>query len=263
MDFGLKGKVAIVTGGSDGIGKAAALSMSREGAHVAIAARTQASLEEAASEISAETGNEVLAVATDVKDEASVKALVDAVVEKWGRLDVIVNNAGTSIASRFEEMTDERIMEDFTLKVFGAVYTVRAGLPHLKKSGAGAIVNITTPGGKAPGPGAQPTSMSRSAGISLTKTWSKEFAGDNIRVNTVCIGLIKSGQHRRRWEARHQEDPSYTLEDHWKSIGANVPLGRVGEAIEAGDVIAFLASDRASYVTGTSVNIDGGTAPVL
>ena len=154
-------------------------------------------------------------------------------------------------------------MEDFSLKVFGAIYTVRAGMPHLKKSGAGSIINITTPGGKAPGPGSQPTSLSRSAGISLTKTWSKEFATDNIRVNTVCIGLIKSGQHRRRWETRNREDSSYTLENHWKSIGANVPLGRVGEAIEAGDVIAFLSSPKASYVTGTSVNIDGGTAPVL
>ena len=133
----------------------------------------------------------------------------------------------------------------------------------MRKSGAGAVVNITTPGGKASGAGTQPTSLSRAAGISLTKAWSKEFAAENIRVNTVCVGVLKSGQHRRRWEAAHEKDPSYTLEDHWKMVGRDVPMGRVGEAREAGEVIAFLCSERASYVTGASVNVDGGTSPVV
>ena len=263
MDLGLRGKVAIVTGGSDGIGKAAAESLAREGAKVAIAARTKATLDAAAEDIRKVTEGEVLAVPTDVRDEAQVKRLVEAVVGQWGRLDILVNNAGTSSAQKFEDMTDEIFGEDFQIKVYGAMYCIRAALPHLRKAGGGAIVNVTTPGGKASGPGTNPTSMARAAGISMTKSLSKEFAPDNIRVNTVCIGLIKSGQHRRRWEARHRQEPSYTLEAHYDSMSKTVPLGRVGEAAEAGDVIAFLCSDRAAYVSGASVNIDGGVSPVV
>ncbi len=264
MELGLKGKVAIITGGSDGIGKAAALSMAKEGARVAIAARTASKLEEAASDIRAQAkGGDVMAVPTDVRDEAQVKRLVDEVVKRWGRVDILVNNAGTSSAQKFESLTNEVFSEDFQLKVYGAIYCIRAVLPHLKKAKGGSIINVTTPGGKASAPGSNPTSMARAAGISMTKSLSKEFAADNIRVNTVCIGLIKSGQHRTRWEARNKQDPSYTLDRHWTELGKTVPLGRVGEAAEAGDVIAFLASDRAAYVSGASVNIDGGVSPVV
>lgn len=264
MELGLKGKVAIITGGSDGIGKAAALSMAKEGAKVAIAARTVSKLEAAASDIRAEAkGGDVMAVPTDVRDEAQVKRMVDDVVKRWGRVDILVNNAGTSSAQKFESLTNEVFSEDFQLKVYGAIYCIRAVLPHLKKAKGGSIINVTTPGGKASAPGSNPTSMARAAGISMTKSLSKEFAADNIRVNTVCIGLIKSGQHRTRWEARHKQDPSYTLDRHWGELGKTVPLGRVGESAEAGDVIAFLASERAAYVSGASVNIDGGVSPVV
>ena len=264
MELGLKGKVAIITGGSDGIGRAAALSMAKEGAKVAIAARTASKLEEAAADIRAQAkGGDVMAVPTDVRDEAQVKRMVDEVVKRWGRVDILVNNAGTSSAKKFEELTDEVFGEDFQLKVYGAIYCIRAVLPHLKRAKGGSIINITTPGGKASAPGSNPTSMARAAGISMTKSLSKEFAADNIRVNTVCIGLIKSGQHRTRWEARNKQDASYTLDRHWAEMGKTVPLGRVGESAEAGDVIAFLASDRAAYVSGASVNIDGGVSPVV
>ncbi len=264
MELGLAGKVAIITGGSDGIGRAAALSMAKEGAKVAICARTASKLEEAVADIRALSKNpDVMAILTDVRDEAQVKRMVDEVVKRWGRVDVLVNNAGTSAAKKFEDLTDEVFGEDFQLKVYGAMYCIRAVLPHLKKAKGGSIINVTTPGGKASGPASNPTSMARAAGISMTKSLSKEFAAENIRVNTVCIGLIKSGQHRTRWEARHKQDASFTLDKHWAELGKTVPLGRVGESEEAGDVIAFLASDRAAYVTGTAVNIDGGVSPVV
>jgi NAD(P)-dependent dehydrogenase (short-subunit alcohol dehydrogenase family) len=160
-------------------------------------------------------------------------------------------------------MTNEQLSEDLQIKVYGAIFCMRHALPHMRKAGGGAVVNTTTPGGKASPGGSQPTSLSRAAGISLTKAWSKEFASENIRVNTVCVGVLKSRQHRRRWEAAHAKDPSYTLEDHWKQVGKNVPMGRIGEAHEAGDVIAFLCSERASYITGSAVNVDGGTSPVV
>ena len=264
MDLGLSGKVAIVTGGSDGIGKAAALSMAREGAKVAIAARTQSLIDEAVEEIKKDSGNQdVIGVSTDVRDEDSVKAMIKTVTDKFGGLDILVNNAGTSSASRLDDMTNEQLTEDLNIKVYGAVYCMRNALPFLRKSKAAAVVNTTTPGGKASPGGSQPTSLSRAAGISLTKAWSKEFGPENIRVNTVCVGVLKSRQHRRRWEAAHEKDPSYSLEDHWKIVGQNVPMGRIGEAIEAGDVIAFLCSERASYITGSAVNVDGGTSPVV
>ncbi|MEC8871327.1 MAG: SDR family oxidoreductase, partial [Pseudomonadota bacterium] len=164
---------------------------------------------------------------------------------------------------RLEEMSNEIMTADIELKVYGAVYGTRHALPYLKKSDSGVIINTTTPGGKAPAAGTQPTALSRAAGISLTKTWSKEFAEFNIRVNTICIGLIKSGQHRASWARTHEDDASYSLEDHWHKMSQVIPLGRVGEAEEAGDVICFLASPKASYITGTSVNIDGGLSPVV
>jgi NAD(P)-dependent dehydrogenase (short-subunit alcohol dehydrogenase family) len=263
MNLDLEAKVAIITGGSDGIGKAAALSMSREGARVAISARTEETLAEAASQISTETGNEVIGISADVSDETQVESLIRQVADKWGQIDIIVNNAGTSSVARLEEMTNEQMMGDVALKVYGAIYCARHALPYLKRSDAGVIINTTTPGGKASPAGNQPTAMSRAAGISLTKSWSKELAEFNIRVNTICIGLIKSGQHRKKWAAAHADDPTYSLSDHWRTMSESIPLGRVGEALEAGDVICFLASPRASYVTGASINIDGGSSPVV
>jgi NAD(P)-dependent dehydrogenase (short-subunit alcohol dehydrogenase family) len=188
--------------------------------------------------------------------------MVQSVAERWGRIDILINNAGTSSAARFEDMTDAQVLEDFTLKVMGAIYCTRHALPHLKQT-RGAICNTTTPGGKAPAAGTQPTALSRAAGISLTKTWSKEFAADGVRVNTVCVGLLKSRQHERRWAEAREADPSLSLDDHYARMGRHVPMQRVGEASEAGDVIAFLCSDAASYVTGASVNVDGGMSPVV
>jgi NAD(P)-dependent dehydrogenase (short-subunit alcohol dehydrogenase family) len=174
-----------------------------------------------------------------------------------------VNNAGTSSVARLQDLSNEQMMGDIQLKVYGAIYCARHALDHLKQSESAVIINTTTPGGKAPAAGTQPTAMSRAAGISLTKTWSKELAEFNIRVNTICIGLIKSGQHRSKWAVVHENDASYSLDDHWQALAKSVPLGRVGEASEAGDVICFLASSKASYVTGTAINIDGGSSPVV
>jgi NAD(P)-dependent dehydrogenase (short-subunit alcohol dehydrogenase family) len=133
----------------------------------------------------------------------------------------------------------------------------------MRKQGGGRIINVTNLGAKAPAAASVPTSVSRAAGIAVTKAMSKEFAPDNILVNTVCIGLIKSGQHESRFERTMSDNPDNTLEGMYESMGSRVPLGRVGEAAEAGDVIAFLASERASYLTGIAVNIDGGTSPVV
>ena len=262
MDLGLAGKVALVTGASDGIGKAAAMRFAMEGASVAILARTASDLEAVAAEIGSATGSTVIPVSADVSDEEAVKSAVDIAAEKLGSIDILVNNAGQGNANRFEDMTNELVDLDFGVKVKGAIYMTRYALSYLKRSECGAICNITTAAGKAAPGGTQPTSLSRAAGISLTKAWSKEFGEYGIRVNTVCIGSFKSRQNRRHWEVAATKDPSYTLEDHWASYGPGIPLGRIGEAEEAGDVIVFLCSPAASYVSGAAVNLDGGAAPV-
>ena len=263
MDLGLTGKVAIVTGGSDGIGKAAARALAREGARVAICARRTDVLEAAAAELRDETGGEVVGIVCDVTGEAAVQELVADVVGRWGQLDILVNNAGTSSAMPVESLSDETLSADLQLKVFGAVYASQAAIPHMKAAGGGRIINLTTGGGKAPGAGSLPTSLSRAAGIALTKAMSRDLATDGILVNTVCVGLIKAGQHERRFEAMQDSSADLTLDAHYQGMGERVPMGRVGEAQEVGDVICFLASERASYVTGASVNVDGGTAPVV
>ena len=263
MDLGLEGKVALVTGGSDGIGKAAAHRLAAEGAKVTICARRPDVLEQAAADIRASTGGEVAAIPADVTKPDQIAGLFDAILAAHGRIDILVNNAGTSAAGLFEDVTDEVWQADLDLKLFGAIRCSRLAIPHMRAHGGGRIVNITTPAGKAPAPASVPTSVSRAAGIALTKELSKDYAGDNILVNTVCIGLIRSGQNRRAWQRARADRPDLTEDQYYAERAQSIPLGRVGEAAEAGDLIAFLVSDRAAYITGTSVNIDGGSSAVV
>ena len=262
MDLGLDGKIALVTGASFGIGRATANRFAKEGANVALLARNESDLEAAAEEMRKVSDRQIITVPADVSDEDAVNQAVGTVAEKLGGIDILVNNAGQGNANRFEDMTNEILDFDFSVKVKGAIFMTRYALPYLKQSECAAICNITTAAGKAAPGGAQPTALSRAAGISLTKAWSKEFGEHGIRVNTVCIGSFKSRQNRRHWEAAHAADPSFSLDDHWASYGPGIPLGRIGEAEEAGDVIVFLSSPAASYVSGAAVNLDGGAAPV-
>ena len=164
MNLGLTGKVAIITGGSEGIGKAAAQSMAAEGAQVVICARRVDVLEQAAVDIRAATNGEVLTVPTDVTQSKQVQNLFAKTIEAFGRIDILVNNAGTSAAHPFEEASEAIWRADLELKLFGAIHCVHAALPHMKAQRGGRIINLTTPGGKAPGPRSVPTSVSRAAG---------------------------------------------------------------------------------------------------
>jgi 3-oxoacyl-[acyl-carrier protein] reductase len=255
MELGLQGKVAIVTGGSEGIGKATARQLAREGAKVAICARRLEVLQRAVEEL--RQAGEVIGIQADVSSTQDVGRFVDEVVARFGRIDIVVNNAGTSAAQRFEELDDAAWDADLDLKLHGAIRTTRAALPYLKREG-GRVINITTPGGKAPPAGSLPTSVSRAAGIALTKALSKELAEHRILVNTVCVGLIKSAQQERGAARR-----GLAADEYYQKIGQSVPLQRVGEAEEVANVITFLASAAASYVTGTSINVDGGSSSVV
>ena len=267
MDLGLIGRVAIVTGGSDGIGKSTAAKLLDEGASVAICGRDQERLDAAAAELRGTDrdgyaqdqtrADRLFALAMDVTTPGALERLVAETVELFGGLDILVNNAGVANAKPFDQVNDALWHADLDLKLGAAVDATRAALPHLRASGRGRIVNVTAIGGKHPGAGSLPTSVSRAAGLALTKAMSKDLAGDGILVNAVCIGLVKSGQQERSGANR-----GLTPDQTWADLATSVPLGRVGEAEEVANVIAFLASDAASYVSGVAINVDGGMSPV-
>jgi NAD(P)-dependent dehydrogenase (short-subunit alcohol dehydrogenase family) len=249
--------VAVVTGGTEGIGRATAMRLAQEGAHVAICARTRDAVENTTAEIQ-KHGAQVLGMAADMSKADDIERFMKAVVDRFGRIDILVNNAGTSKRGAFLELTDEEWASDIELKVFGAIRCTRLVVPHMKKNGGGRIVNITISSAKQPGAQSYPTSVSRAAGLAITKALSKEFAPDNILVNTVCIGKIKSGQHERRYTREGK-----TAEEYYAAAAKEIPMKRVGEAEEVANVITFLVSDAASYVTGSSINLDGGMSGVL
>lgn len=259
MDLGLKGKVAIITGSSKGIGKETATVLAAEGAHVVIASRHEDELIDVAKEIKEQTGQQVSYQVCDVTKETDCKQFVQKAIDTYGKLDILINNAGSAFAKNFEDVSLDDWQDDLDLKLFGALHMLHAALPELKKNG-GAIVNLTAIAGKNPPADTTPTSVTRAAGLALTKTLSKDLAQYNIRVNAVCIGLIRSGQIEKRWQ---EESPEKPWEEYARDPKFEIPIGRIGDTREAANVISFLVSDAASYVTGTAVNIDGGKSPSL
>jgi NAD(P)-dependent dehydrogenase (short-subunit alcohol dehydrogenase family) len=259
MDLGLKGKVAIVTGGSKGIGYETACQLLKEGAKLAICGRGKEALDKAVQSIYAATGKRVLGIQADVSKADDCIRLIEETMAHYGSLHILINNAGTSSAYGFEDVTAEMWEEDINLKLFGAINCSREAVKYMK-TGGGSIVNITAVIGKTPPASSLPTSATRAAGIALTKAMSRDLGKYSIRVNTVCIGLIRSSQiEEKKWKktAGH-----LTWEEFSSDPKHDIPLGRIGETSEAAKVIAFLVSDAASYVSGTSVNVDGGKGAV-
>lgn len=255
LELGLTGKVAIVTGGSEGLGRATVERFAAEGVRVATCARRADVLERAMAAIRRATGGDILAQAVDVTHAAAVEAFVAATTARFGGVDILVNNAGTSAAAGFEAVDERGWQADLDLKLLAAVRLCRLVIPIMKQRGGGRIVNVTTVGGKAPAARSLPTSVTRAAGINLTKSLANEYAADGILVNTVCIGLVRSAQIDRR--------AAGDLETHYRELARRVPVRRVAEAREFADLVAFLVSERASYITGTAVNFDGGMSAVV
>ncbi len=259
MDLELRDRVVLVTGGSDGLGLALARTLVAEGARVAICARDRARLEAAAEGLRA-SGGTVLAVQADVSTAGGVERFVSRALDRWGRIDGLVNNAGTSAARPFGDVTDEDWERDLQLKLFAAVRSSRLAHDALAASGSGAVVNVLNIGAKAPGPRSMPTTVSRAAGLAFTKALSKEWGPEHIRVNAILIGLVESGQWRRRAEAQGIPLADLTAR---MAREASIPLGRMGRTEEFADLAAFLLSARSAYVTGAAINFDGGSSAVV
>jgi NAD(P)-dependent dehydrogenase (short-subunit alcohol dehydrogenase family) len=261
MDLGLAGRVALVTGASEGLGRATAERLAAEGATVVICARGAERLRAAAEGIH-QRGGTVLDLPADVSRPEECERLVAAARARFGRLDILVNNAGTRAAQPFEALDDAAWQSDLDLKLFAAIRLTRLALPAMREAGAGRIVNILNTGAKQPGPGGLPTAASRAAGMAMTKTLSKELASDRILVNAICVGLVKSAQWERHWE---QAGRPGTLDEFYAAMARErgVPLGRVAEASELAALVAFLVSAQAAYITGVAINFDGGMTAVV
>ena len=260
MEIRLDGRTALVTGASAGLGLAMARRFAASGARVAILARRPDVLEAAARTCAAAGGSEVLAVPADVRDAAQLEAAHRAVADKLGPVDILVNNAGTSAASPFLAVSDDDWQADLDLKLFAAIRLCRLVLPDMRARRWGRIINVLNIGAKAPAAGGAPTAVSRAAGMALTKALASEMAPDNVLVNALCTGLLVSEQ----WERRHAAGgDGTTFDDFVERVGRRVPLGRMGDPEEFANLACFLASDAASYLTGTAINVDGGLCPVV
>jgi 3-oxoacyl-[acyl-carrier protein] reductase len=257
--YSLAGKRALVTGGSRGLGKAAALKLAAAGAKLIVLGRDRAALADTAAEIAA-AGGQVITGACDLTKISEIEGLVPGLVDQLGGVDILVNNAGSSLRRPLLELTVDTFAADMQLKLFAALRIAQLVIPGMQQRRWGRIINVVSIGGKAPKAESAPTSVTRAAGLALTKVMSQELAQWNILVNAVCIGTIKSGQ----WERRHHaQAPEKSYDQFLAPYGKAVPLGRMGEAAEFAEIVGFLASEASSYVTGSAINADGGLSPVL
>ncbi len=274
----LTGQVAIITGGTRGIGRATAELFAAEGANVALCARSQEALDEAARQIEKAHGTKAMGIAADILDAAAMADFVKRVAGRFGRIDILVNNAGGSEQraaagsrqqvyavdplggsplppGRFEEMDDAEFLNAFQQKVLALVRTMRAVLPHMRKQGSGAIINVVSMKGKQPPPRVVSSGVAAAAAMNLSKALSFELAGEGIRVNVIALESIVTSQtekSRARWAA------DKTMEEFLAPRNVHIPMRRLGKPEEVAHAILCFAAPLGAYITGQVLCVDGG-----
>lgn len=256
MDLGLKKKRAIVTGGSRGIGNACALALAAEGARVCVTARDEQLLKQAVADIEA-AGGEGMYVVADLMEPQACKAVVDACVDKWGGVDVLINNAGAAKGGDILELDAELITDALSLKSFGYLRMAQLVIPHMVANKWGRIVNIAGGAGASPQRGNIPTSVANATVYNITRALSDAVSGDGIQVNVINPGMTNTQRARDLLDARATKE-GRSVEEVLAEQGARLPAGRIGEPEDVARVACFLASEACSYVFGSSVFMDGG-----
>ena len=256
MDLGLRGKRAIVTGGSRGIGRQCALTLAQEGVHVCIAARTQETLNQVLVELN-QTGHKGHAVAVDLTIQASCERVVQETIDHFGGVDILVNNVGAAQNADILELSPQLIDDALALKTYSYLRMAQLVIPYMKENRWGRIINVAGSAGTSPTRGNIPTGTANITILNITRALSDAVAGDGILVNTVCPGLTNTGRARTQQGTRAERE-GRDVEELLKELGQELPAGRIAEPEEIANAVTFLASQACSYMFGSALYMDGG-----
>ncbi|OOQ58636.1 SDR family NAD(P)-dependent oxidoreductase [Mucilaginibacter pedocola] len=257
MDLKLQNKVALVFAASKGLGKAIALTLSAEGATVVIGSRNKAELDKTAAEITAQTGNTVLALPVDVSNADEIAGFIKQAADTFGRIDILLNNAGGPPFDKFENIDEEQWQQALSLNLMSVARASKLVLPYMKAAGSGRIINIISGSVKAVLAGSVLSTATRMGVVGMAKMMADEFGPYNITVNNVAPGLILTDR------IKHTLPKDVDIEQAMKDKAKSIPLGRIGDPEELASLVAFLASDKASYISGQTIQVDGGASRAI
>ena len=259
MDLGLNNKIALITAASQGLGKASALSIANEGATVIICSRDKEKISKSAKEIKDKSGSEVISFQADLRNERDISKMVESIIKKYGRIDILVNNTGGPKAGFFDEINDDDWLKTFESTFLSAVRLTRHVLPSMKRNKWGRIINISSVSAKQPIDNLILSNGIRMSVHGWAKTLSNQIASENILINNVCPGFTKT-ERVQALVSKQAKDLDVSEDQVVNTISSSIPAKRVGKPEELADLVTFLASEKSSYITGQSIAVDGGVS---